>query len=66
MLGPFLSNQSFAPVESFFKFHNCVFFLGGFSQRENRRSAGHGPVRPSWPPMMPFGPPVSFKFKSMA
>ncbi|XP_054905287.1 survival motor neuron protein 1 [Poeciliopsis prolifica] len=29
-----------------------------FGHRENRRSAGHGPVPPSWPPMMPFGPPM--------
>ena len=36
--------------------HHCMF---DFSQRENKRSGGHGPAPPSWPPMMPFGPPVS-------
>uniref|UniRef100_A0A3Q3G9P1 Survival of motor neuron 1, telomeric n=1 Tax=Labrus bergylta TaxID=56723 RepID=A0A3Q3G9P1_9LABR len=24
----------------------------------NRQTGGHGPVPPSWPPMMPFGPPM--------
>ncbi|KAM7416531.1 hypothetical protein PAMA_018538 [Pampus argenteus] len=32
--------------------------MPAFRQGGSRRSGGHGPVPPSWPPMMPFGPPM--------
>ncbi|KAM3610829.1 uncharacterized protein V6R79_009313 [Siganus canaliculatus] len=32
--------------------------MHSFRKGESRRSGGHGPVPPSWPPMMPFGPPM--------
>jgi len=32
--------------------------MPAFRQGGSRRSGAHGPVPPSWPPMMPFGPPM--------
>ncbi|XP_031161358.1 survival motor neuron protein 1 [Sander lucioperca] len=32
--------------------------MHAFRPGGNKRSGGHGPVPPSWPPMMPFGPPM--------
>ncbi|XP_060893968.1 survival motor neuron protein 1 [Labrus mixtus] len=32
--------------------------MHAFRQGGNRQTGGHGPVPPSWPPMMPFGPPM--------
>ncbi|XP_035496191.1 survival motor neuron protein 1 isoform X1 [Scophthalmus maximus] len=29
-----------------------------FRQKGSRQSGAHGPIPPSWPPMMPFGPPM--------